>query len=230
MYIPWLTRNIAAGSMLTGAVALAVGNILPLVNHPADDSFAAMLAMVSSSPSLWLFAAILAIAGPILWLPGILATAQSAQDRGRRLTSIGSILMAVGLVIGVGHFALYFGVLGSAVSGGLPLDAAQKMTTAEDSYIVGSVLLWAFLVGLTVGVLLLTLGMRMSQSVPIWVPVAALVFVLSTFLGGPVATLVGVAALLLTFGSIAIALLRTTPAGATATEARMLESKRPVSP
>ncbi len=211
MNIPWLTRNVAAGSMLTGAVTLAVGNILPLIMHPADDSFAAMLAMVSDSPAMWLFAAAMAIAGPILWLPGILATAHSAPPRGRRLTSVGSVIMAVGLATGVGHFALYFGVLGSVASSGLPVDTAQKLVASEDNYTLGTILLWVFLVGLTVGILLLAVGMRMAHAVPVWVPVAALVFTFSTFLGGPMAALVGIAALLMTFVPMTLALFRGTP-------------------
>ncbi len=205
MNIPWLTRNVAAGSLLAGAAVLAAGNLLTLAQQPADGSFAAMLAMVSDGPGLWLLAASLALAGPVLWLPGLLAAAAPAPGRGRTLAVLGSLLLAAGMAFGEGHFALFFGLLGSAADSGLPAGAVEKLVEAEDGYPLGSVLLWVFLAGLTLGALLLALGLRLAGAVPVWVPVAALVFTVTTFLGGPVATLAGAVAILATFVPIALA-------------------------
>lgn len=214
--ISWLTRNVACASLLTGTATLVAGNLLALVNQPGDGSFAATLAMVSGGPGLWLVAATLAIAGPILWIPGLLAAGALPGSKtaagtrtprpGRVLAALGSLLLAVGMAVGVGHFALFFGVLGSAADSGLPADTAERMVTAEDGYALGSVLLWTFLAGLTFGTLLLALGLRMAKAVPVWVPVAALAFIVTNFLGGTVPTLVGAAALVATFVPMALAL------------------------
>lgn len=236
MNIPWLTRNVACASMLAGTATLVAGNLLALVNEPADGSFAAMLAMVSGGPGLWLLAATLAIAGPLLWLPGLIAAgalpgaaraarslpagelpdrslpaenpaaANRGPQRGRTLAGLGSLLLAAGMAVGVGHFALFFGVLGSAADSGLPAGTIEQLVTAEDGYVLGTVLLWVFLAGLTLGTLLLCVGLRMARAVPVWVPVAALAFAVTNFMGGPVATVVGAAALLATFVPMGLAL------------------------
>ncbi|WP_269938540.1 hypothetical protein [Arthrobacter sp. HY1533] len=205
MTIPWLDRNIAAVSILFGTATLVAGNFVALANQPEGDGFGALLSMVSGNPGMWLLAAALAIAGPILWIPGILAAAAAAPARGHTLTVTGSLLLATGLAVGVGHFALFFGVLGSGADAGLSADAVEKFVAAEDGYILGSILLWVFLAGLVLGTLLLSLGLRMARAVPVWVPVAAVVFAVSNFLGGPVATIVGAVALFATFVPMAMA-------------------------
>lgn len=208
MNIPWLTRTIAAGSILLGAATLVAGNLLALANQPAGSSFADMLDMVAGRPSMWLLAATLAIAGPLLWIPGILATPAAAPARGRTLTALGSLLLAAGLAVGVGHFALFFGLLGAGAGSGLPANAVEHMVTAEDGYMLGTIMLWVFLAGLILGTLLLSLGLRVARAVPVWVPVAALIFAITNFMGGPVATVVGAAAVLATFGPMAWAVLQ----------------------
>ena len=205
MNVPWLTRNVACASMLLGAVSLVAGNLLTLVNQPANGSFAATFALVSGRPGMWLLAATLAIAGSILWLPGLVAASGTAPRRGRILTVLGSLLMSFGLAVGVGHFAMFFGIFGSAAHSGLPVPTAQTLLEAEDGYVLGTVLLVVFLAGLSVGMLLLALGMRMAKVVPVWVPVAALIFTVTEFMGGTAATLVGALALLAVFIPMALA-------------------------
>ena len=216
MNISWLSRNVACASLLAGTATLVAGNLLALVNQPGDGSFAATLAMVSGGPGLWLLAAALAIAGPVLWIPGLLAAGALPGSKAaagtrtprpaRVLAALGSLLLAVGMAVGVGHIALFFGVLGSAADSGLPADTVGQLVAAEDGYVLGSVLLWVFLAGLTFGTLLLALGLRMARAVPVWVPVAAVAFIVTNFMGGPVPTLVGAAALLATFVPMGLAL------------------------
>lgn len=227
MNIPWLSKNVAAASLLLGAATLVAGNLLALASQPAGDSFADLLAMVAGHPALWLLAAVLATAGPIVWIPGILATANSAPARGRTLTVLGSLLLATGLAVGVGHFALFFGVLASAAGSGLPAATVEQLVAAEDGYILGSMMLWVFLAGLVLGTLLLSLGLRTALAVPVWVPVAAVVFAVTNFMGGPAATVVGAVALLATFVPMALALRTGSRGGAqpAGTPARLRERR-----
>ncbi len=218
MNIPWLTRTVAAASMTAGAGALIAGNLLALANQPDSGTFAATLSMVAGHRTMWLLAACLAVAGPLLWVPGVLAAPAAAPSRGRTLAVAGSLLLATGLAVGVGHFALFFGLLGAGAGSGLPADIVEQMVTAEDSYILGSIMLWVFLAGLVLGTLLLSLGLRVAQAVPVWVPVAAVVFAVTTFMGGPVATAAGAVAALATFVPMAWALLRVPGAAGTRPE------------
>ena len=213
MNIPWLTRTVAATSILVGTATLVAGNLLALASQPAGDGFAVMLAQVTGHPSMWLLATALALAGPLLWIPGILAIPVAAPARGRTLTVLGSLLLATGLAVGVGHFALFFGVLGSGAAGGLPAGTVEQLVAAEDGYVLGNLLLWVFLAGLVLGTLLLSLGLRVAKAVPVWVPVAAAAFIVTNFMGGPAATMVGAAALLATFVPMAMALRPGTPGG-----------------
>lgn len=208
MNIPWLTRTVAAASITAGAAALIAGNLLALANQPNRGTFAATLAVVAGHPAMWLLAACLAVAGPLLWIPGILAAPSAAPARGRTLAVVGSLLLATGLAVGVGHFALFFGLLGAGAGSGLMADAVEQMVTAEDNYILGSIMLWVFLAGLVLGTLLLSLGLRVARAVPVWVPVAAVVFAVTTFMGGPVGTVVGAVATLATFVPMARAVLQ----------------------
>lgn len=212
MNIPWLSRNVAAASNLLGTASLVAGNFLSLINTPDDENFSSLLSMVSAKPGMWLLAATLAVAGPILWIPGVLATAAAAPARGRSATVTGSLLLAAGLAVGVGHFALFFGMLGAGAGSGLTAEQVEKLVIAEDGYLLSGVLLWVFLAGLTMGTLLLALGLRMARAVPVWVPVAAVVFAVSSFLGGPAATIVGAAALIATFVPVALAVRGAAPA------------------
>lgn len=207
MNIVWMTGKVAGASLLLGAASLMAGNLLMLANQPADGTFAATFDVVAGHPGMWLLASILAIAGPILWLPGVLASPAAAPGRGRSLTIAGSLLLALGLAVGVGHFALFFGVLGAAADGGLSADSTQALVMAEDGYILGTVLLVVFLSGLVLGTLLLAFGLRMARAVPVWVPVAAVVFAVTNFLGGTAATLVGAAAIAAVFVPAALALM-----------------------
>lgn len=207
MNIPWITRKVAGASMLLGAASLVAGNLLMLANQPADDTFSATFDVVSGRPGMWLAASVLALAGPIVWLPGVLACPSAAPGRGRSLSVAGSLLLFTGLTAGVGHFALFFGVLGAAAGGGLSAGSTQALVMAEDGYRLGTILLVVFLAGLVLGTLLLAFGLRVARAVPVWVPVAAAVFAVTNFLGGTAATLIGAAAIAAVFVPAALAIM-----------------------
>lgn len=79
---------------------------------------------------------------------------------------------------------------------------AQAVASADDSSVISTVLLVLFLIGFSLGPIVLTVGLRRARLVPVWSPVAAVVAAVANFVGGPVAGIVQVLALLATFGAV----------------------------
>jgi hypothetical protein len=139
-------------------------------------------------PVAWWAIGLTAVFGPLVWLAGIPAATSAGTGRGATVRLVGGLLTGAGLAAAVGHLALVFGL-------------------AADSP-VGDVLLIVFLVGFSVGPIVLTVGMRMARVVAVWVPVAAVVTAVASFVGGPIAGVAEYAALALTWAPVAIAVAR----------------------
>lgn len=91
---------------------------------------------------------------------------------------------------------------------GAPLGAVEAMENASNTYPLFVLVIIGFIVGMTLGPIVLTWGLRRAGAVPIWVPVAALVFAVTGTVGGAVAGVVGLVAAVATFGMIGRALTR----------------------
>jgi hypothetical protein len=166
---------------------------------------------VTSHPAVWTVASLLAVLGPLVWSAGVAAVTLQVRERGWVLTTIGGTLTGLGLVAGVGHLALYFGLFGDLAAGGADSATVQAVAAADDSSAVSTVLLILFLVGFSLGPIVQTAGLRRARLLPVWVPVAALVAAVANFVGGPVAGIVQLIALLATFVPMAVLLLRREP-------------------
>jgi hypothetical protein len=79
---------------------------------------------------------------------------------------------------------------------------------AADAEPLANALLLVFLIAFSLGPILLTVGLRRAKAVAVWVPVAAIVMTVANFVGGPVAGIVQLCALALTFVPIIVAVLR----------------------
>jgi hypothetical protein len=166
---------------------------------------------VSAHPALWTTASLLAVLGPLVWSAGVAAVTLQIPERGWVLTTIGGTLTGLGLVAGVGHLALYFGLFGDLAGAAADSATVQAVSAADDSSAVSTVLLLLFLVGFSLGPIVQTAGLRRARALPVWVPVAALVAAVANFVGGPVAGIVQLLALLATFVPMTVLLLRREP-------------------
>jgi hypothetical protein len=144
-------------------------------------------------PSSVLFAvvAVISVFGPLIWLLGIPAVVQLARARGWVLTFTGCLVTAIGLAAGVGHLALFFGA-----------------PHAQDDSAIGNVLLIVFLIAFAAGPIVMTIGLRRAKIVAVWVPVAAIIMAVASFVGGVPAGIVQMIALVATFAPIIAAALR----------------------
>jgi hypothetical protein len=174
--------------------ALRAVGVTCLVIGPLSLIAATMLQWTPQpDPSSVLFAvvAVISVFGPLIWLLGIPAVVHLAQVRGWVLTFTGGLVTAIGLAAGVGHLALFFG-------------AGQ----AHDDSAIGNVLLMVFLVAFAAGPIVMTIGLRRARIVAVWVPVAAIIMAVASFVGGVPAGIVQVIALVATFAPIIAAALR----------------------
>jgi len=79
---------------------------------------------------------------------------------------------------------------------------------ATDGEPLSNTLLACFLIAFSLGPILLSVGLRIGGRIGVWVPIAALVTAAASFFGGPIAGIVQVVALALTWAPIAIAVAR----------------------
>lgn len=200
-------RLVGAIGMTLGVLSLVVSTILQWVVQPSDPA-GTPIDLASESPGFWLFVSLLGVLGPLVWIAGIVAVTMIHRSKWWQITSIGGYLTGAGLVAGVGHLAVFFGVISDAAASGIGADAGLGLLQADGASTLSNVLLYSFLVGFSLGPILLTIGLRLVKLVPVWVPVAAIVMVAANFIGGIPAGAVQLLAAIATFGPMVVLLLR----------------------
>ena len=200
-------RLIGAVGMIAGMLSLVVTTIVQWTLQPTSPSDT-IVDIVNAHQGMWTAASVLSVLGPLLWVAGIGAIASVVRDRGWVLGTVGGSITALGLIAGVGHLALFFGVSSDLAASGISTKAAEAVQGADDGGLLGTLLLILFLVGFSLGPILLTVGLRRARLVAVWVPVAAIVMVVANFVGGIPAGAVQLLAMLLTFVPLTIVLLR----------------------
>lgn len=193
--------------MTLGVLSLAAATIIQWFVQPSDPS-GTPIDIARENPGLWLVVGLLAVLGPLVWVAGIVSVTMIARAKWWSITTIGGYLTAAGLVSGVGHLALFFGLITDAADAGFDTDAGRALLQADDASVLSNVLLYGFLVGFSLGPILLTVGLRLAKLVPVWVPVAAIVMVVANFVGGIPAGIVQLVAVVVTFAPMAILLAR----------------------
>lgn len=218
-------RAIGLVGLIVGPASLIATSLIQWMNQPSDAS-TTVIDIAQQHPVAWLTASLFAVFGPLVWLAGIPAVIGLVVGRGWALTVTGGYLTAIGLAAAVGHLALYFGVFSAVASSGISNDAVDAMGRSGDQDPLSNALLVLFLICFSLGPIVLTMGLRRAGVVAVWVPVAAIVMTVANFVGGPVAGIVQLCALLLTFVPIIVAVARpgTRPAAATPPAPRYSEA------
>lgn len=208
-------RVVAVTALVVGPLSLIAGNIAQWLLQPAGAAPTAA-DVAEQFPTAWLAIALLGVFGPIVWLAGIPAAGALAPGRGALVTRIGALLTGAGLAAGIGHVALFFGLYGALAQADLDADATGAMAAAADQELLGNILLYAFLIGFSLGPIVLTVGLRIAGVIAVWVPIAAVITAGANLFGGPIAGVVQLVALVLVWAPIAFAVARSRErAGAT---------------
>jgi len=200
--------RLAAAGLALGAIAFGAGDVVRRMVQPANTDTASMTAAVHHHAGAWTLAGLLAVASAILLLAGVAAAGRSVAGRGATLTTVGSALVVVGLLGSLIHAAGFYGFYGVYAKSGADAGAIHTIDSASGSYPLFGVGIGLFMVGMLLGPILLTIGLRRAGAVPVWVPIAAIVFAVSSSVNGVAAGVVGLVAALLTFGTIGVSLLR----------------------
>jgi hypothetical protein len=200
-------RRAAAVAILAGALCFTSGNLIRRAVEPGDPSPTAIVQAVQSHPSLWLLAGLLSAATAFLLGPAVTTLLTLTRGRGRRLVAAGTVLTAVGSVAAAVHAAGYFGTYSIYASGGVGPAAVSAMESGSEESPFFKTFIVLFMAGMTLGPLLLGIGLRRARLVPVWVPVAALVFVAAGASSGLAAGVLGMLAAATTFVPVARALV-----------------------
>ncbi|MGN6610836.1 MAG: hypothetical protein ACTHLJ_03595 [Angustibacter sp.] len=207
MHGPLVPSRSAGPALVAGVLAFSVGDLLRRVVEPSGASSAsAVTAAVDAHTGLWLVAGLLELVAAALLLVGALSAGRLAPARGGRLTGIGSGLLAAGAVASVGHTIGYYGTYAQYADSGLDASTLNGLSQAND--VLGGVAIAVFMLGLLLGPVLLTIGLRRAGVVPVWVPVAAVVFVVAGAVSGVAAGVVGLVAGLASLGVVGVTMLR----------------------
>jgi hypothetical protein len=201
----------SAVGLLVGALSFSLGDVLRrTVDSATGSSPTAIAASVQDHPGVWLVAGILSALAPVFLIPGVCALVATTRGRGSRVVGVGGALVVLGLVASAGHAVAYYAPF--ALYGRAHLDAAtiKALDDASESYPMLVAVIIAFAAGITIGTITLLVGLRRARRVPVWAPIAAVVFALAGSSGGVPMGVLGAVAALATFLPAARSLVATT--------------------
>jgi hypothetical protein len=202
-----LQIRIAAIGLVAGALCFTIGDALRRVVDSSDGTAVDLAASVHDRPGVWLAAGLLSAFAPLFFLPGVHALVATTCGRGARMVAVGGGLMSLGLVASVGHAVAFYAPPALNDDAGTSAAAIRALDRSSESYPLLVALIIAFIAGMTLGVLVLLVGLRRAGRVPVWSVVAGLVFVVAGGSGGVAMGVVGAVAALAAFVPAALALV-----------------------
>jgi hypothetical protein len=209
-----LQLRIAALGLVLGPLCFTLGDTLRrVVDSSTSSSAVELAAKVADRPGVWLAAGLLSALAPLFFLPGIHALVATTRGRGSRVVGVGGALMSLGLVAAVGHavafyaLAALYGRAGRAGRAGSDAATIKALDKASESYPLLVALIVAFIVGMTIGVIALLVGLRRAGRIPVWAVVAGVVFAVARSSGGLSMGALGMVAALVAFVPAARSLL-----------------------
>lgn len=210
------TRTLAAAGLVAGAATLTVADLVRRLVEPADPTSVMLADTAARHSAAWLTAGLLSALTTFLLLPGLGVLAASLHGRGARTAGVGAGLLAVGSVASCVHAAGYFGMYDALARSGVSPAAVRAVDSGSESspFFVPFIVL--FMLGMMLGPIVLAAGLRRARLVPVWAPLAAVVFAVAGGTAGVPAGVVGLVA----FVSLAVAVAQATIGG--------IRSPRPV--
>jgi hypothetical protein len=207
------TRYAGGAGLVLGALMFSGGDVLRRLVEPARPTVASTTAAVAQQPGQWFAAGALELLSALLLVVGVVAATSLARSRGRVLTALGATLLGIGAIASTGHTIGYYGTYAAYAESGLDVDTLTRLNGTADA--LGGITIGLFMLGMLLGPVLLTVGLRRAGAVPIWVPVVAVVFVVAGAVSGVAAGLVGLVAGLASLGYVGLTLLLLPTSGPT---------------
>ena len=174
-------RTLAALSLfITPLLLLAAALIGPDLGDNAKDE----IAKIADNEEAYVCSGILFLFAPLVLVPGMLGVIRLMRRRGVTLGQVGAALIMMGALITIAFYG--WGAIEYVASTEKGLDhgqMAQLFDAAEDSWIGVPVFVPGFILGLTLGSILLAIALWRSGVVPVWSPIALLLSTVIDFVG-----------------------------------------------
>ncbi|HMM94064.1 MAG: hypothetical protein IE926_02365 [Micrococcales bacterium] len=175
----------SAVGLLAGSLLFSLGDVLRRsVDSSSGPAPTALTASVHDHPVTWLVAGLLSALAPVFLVPGVCALVATTRGRGARVVGVGGALTVLGLVASTGHAVAYYALFALYDRAGTDASTISALDGASESYPLLVAIVIAFAGGMTIGVVALLLGLRRARRVPLWAPVAAVVFAVAGSAGG----------------------------------------------
>jgi hypothetical protein len=204
-------RTVLGGSMI-GAALTMLGASLVWPAIKSDE--AAQLAVIAQHPARYYLCTILILASSMLLVPAIIGLMRMSAERSPRLTNIGGTLSILGALIAVGDSASQLVIWQMAARGA---DRAQMAALLHrfDNVAGSSIVFSIGGLSIVIGMVLLSIALYRSQTVPAWAAggvLAGTVLNIVGFMAGSVGILiVSSVVLLVSLGWIGLRLLSGDP-------------------
>jgi hypothetical protein len=205
-----LHSRIGALGLVLGGITFSVGDLLRRSLEPDSPTPLTLTATAHDNAATWLLAALLVLSASFLLVPGAVAISRWVRGRGEVLTTVGAYLLGIGMICSALHVAGYYGLYGVLAGSGASDAAITAIDAQSEQYPLFVLGIIGFVVGTMLGTVLLAIGLRRARRVPIWVPVAAVVFVVAGTVEGVPAGLLGLVAAVASYSTIGVLILRST--------------------
>lgn len=172
------TRTLAAISLIVTPLILLAGAI---IGPDLGDNYREELANIADNEAAYVTSGVLFLVGPLVFVPGMMGVNRLMRRRGVTLGQVGASLIMFGALIIIAFYGWGAVEYVAATESGLDrAQMAQLFDAAEDSAVGVPIWVGGFVLGLTLGSILLAIALWRNSVVPVWSPIA---LVLSTLVG-----------------------------------------------
>ena len=171
MRLDWVPASAAA--LVTGAMALAFASLL----SPTSDSSGDTLRIVQQEDGRWMVVAVIFFIASVALTLGLPAALSLFPGRGRALSMVAGVVLAVGF-LGTAGYSMLMVFFRALVITEAIRDKALEDVTNEAGL---TVFLFGWIVAFFLGELLLAIALLRARTSPTWVPVLLLLHVATIF-------------------------------------------------
>jgi hypothetical protein len=187
--------RVAAAGLVLGPLLFTVADLLRRFVEPSGPASAtAVTAAVGRHGGAWLVAGLLSISAAFCFVIGMVGLVATASGRGARITTVGAVLVGVGAMASVGHAVAYYAPYALYAKAHTAAPTLEALDRVSETYPLLLTLIALFMVGMTLGPIVLFVGLRRAHRVPLWSVVAVVVFIASGSAAGVGAGVVGIVA------------------------------------
>lgn len=173
-------RTLAGLCLIAAPLAFMVSEVMysRFFSQESDQQF---FAAVAEKSAIWTFATLLGLLAAILFVPAVVGMVHLLKGRGVILGHVGGALAIIGAV-GYACHQMLFVVMGEMARMEGQQEAVISVSKQLDSsVIIGIIAMLMFLLSLSLGLILLTIGLYRAGIAPIWAPVCVFLSILPAF-------------------------------------------------